>query len=140
MNSPSWGMNGWPPLSSRPFVRSSPSPPQPAFRMPSPKTASVRARRTVRPPGLVVRDELAGPLRQQPAPVQFGDRLLDEMDAAVGEADVHPTGVPAAGHRRGHEGAGGGAAHTERCPLQRAVKGPILQFIPTVSRGAAEEV
>src|SRR5215472_10428906 len=128
MYSPSGGMNGWPPLSSWPLVRSRPSP-HPVIKMQSPKTVSVRARRMVWPSGLVVgeRGDLAVRLRTQPAPVHFGYRFLDHVDAAVAEGDVHPAArVQASGHRRGHEAAGGSAAHPDRCGLRTAVQVPIL--------------
>src|SRR5262249_1724090 len=73
---------------------------------PSPRTGgSPRGGRVAGALSVVAGVDLAvGPGDQQ-APGQLGDGVLDEADAAVAHARVHPARVETAGHPRGHEGS-----------------------------------
>src|SRR5689334_620147 len=111
--SPSFRMNGTPPLTTRPLVFSMPSP-QPASRVAQRTAAAVRREIFMaRGPLIVAGDGETVRLGQQQAPGGLVDRVLDEADAGVAHADVHAAGVQAARLGRGHLLAVAGAAHAQ---------------------------
>src|SRR6185312_10640817 len=66
---------------------------------------------------LVGRDDLAALDGAQGPPGDGADRVLDELDAAVGEQGVHPARMPAAGRER-HVGRAA-VVLVDRVPVHR---------------------